>query len=104
MQVFLVSMTTVFEISIKKFFEGKSDVGNKLKMYILYSNHPGILDLARIPCLLEAMCILWSVYQHLGKDRWDIYELFIKFVMSITEEMGFLSEDKVMRINHPWDT
>ena len=86
---------------IKKFFEGKSDVGNKLKMYILYSNHPGILDLARIPCLLEAMCILWSVYQHLGADRWDIYELFIKFVMSITEEMGFLSEDKVMRINHP---
>ena len=48
---------------------------------VLFDKRPDILDVAKIPIRTEMVCIVWMVYEKLGKTLADLYEMFIRHLI-----------------------
>ena len=90
---------------IKKFCEYHNkppETGEEL-IRVLFDERPDILEVAQIPIRAEMICIVWMVYERLGKTLADLYEMFIIHLITHwynkKEEISKISKDEVFKAN-----
>ena len=71
---------------------------------VLFDERPDILEVAKIPIRTEMICTVWMVYGKLGETLADLYELFIKqLITHWLNKHGFTdNKDNVKEHNKPW--